>query len=171
MALTGYKKVCAKRNGGIRTIEIIEASDLSSLTYDDEQGVFTDMAINQGSSFATYAFLEDGAQYQESVTLRDGVLVVEHQLSFSLGRIDSASNASVDALVAASYNGVVAVVTTNAGEKFVVGYSLEFGTERPLRVKSAQADSAAKLSDGMKQEIVLSCYDVAKAKSFTGLID
>ncbi len=168
MALTGYKRSCVRKSGGVRQIALIEAGKIESLTYDDASDSYSAIALEAEAKFVRYEFSEDEAALNEKTTMKAGTLVVEHTLSFELGKMDDTSRKAVEELVDASYQGIVALVTTNNGHTLVVGYSEEFGLERALCLESAEGVSGKKLSDSTKETVVLSSTDTARARVYTG---
>lgn len=163
MALTGFTKRCARRSGGIRTIVLMEADKVTAV-YDAATDGYTSASAPEGNR-AAYSFNEDEAQLRETVSVASGSLSVTHELSFSLARMDAASRKAVEEMATASYCGLVALVTTNNGERLLVGYSPQFGAERPLRVSKCVGMSGQKLSDPTSESVTLVSTDTQKARS------
>ena len=164
MALSGFARACAKRNGGIEKIGLLRAADIALVEYNASGDLFTSLSLTTGAAIAVYQFDEDSAEYSEVHRRTDGSYSVEHRLSMSLGRFDSSSREAVEEIALTSECGVVAVVRTCSGEEFVVGYSQEFGAERPLRLLSSEATTGAKPSDATCRKLTLGSLDTASAR-------
>ena len=78
MALTGYKRLCSRRSGGIRQVALIEAGKITAATYHADTDSYTAIALAAGAKFARYEFREDEARLAEKMSISKGSLVVEH---------------------------------------------------------------------------------------------
>ncbi len=164
MALTGFARACSLRSGGIEKIELVEASAIVSAQYESSTDSFTSIKLAEGAKVAQYEFDEDGAEYSEVHRRTNSSYSVEHRLSFSLGRFDGSSRQAVKEIAAASECGIVAIIKTIGGNRFLVGYSHELGSERALRLSSGSGTTGTKPSDGTLREINLTSVDVASAR-------
>ena len=168
MALTGYMQSSLGRRGGIRLLSFVEASAVTEVVYDAATDSFSSVILADGASWADYEFQEDGASLVERTTVAGNSITVVHELSLILPRMDDNSGRALRSLLEASPTGLIAVVGTNGGDSLLVGYSLEFGSERPLRVNSAVSRSGQKPSDGAGRTVVLVSTDTAPARMFSG---
>lgn len=168
MALTGYRNRCAKNSGGIRRIRLIEAPKIVSAQYDPLAGTYVSLTLSQNAAPVEYEFREDQAIYREKVSMHSGSVKVSHELSFVIDDTGSPAGNAVEQIVEASWDGMVAIVTGNNGESFVVGYSPTFLAERPLRLLDSTALSGTKPADSTSQTVHLYSEDTQKAKSYTG---
>ena len=166
MALTGFAKTCSKCCGGIKHIYLAATTDIISVTCDNN--TVTGIQMNDSAFFVNYDFQEDNASYTENASLSDGSYYVEHTLSFSLNNMNTGSLSATEELAEASYDGLIAIVTTNNNESFIIGYTPQFGLERALRLKSVSSDTGKKLKDTTSRNITLYCCDTSGALSFTG---
>ena len=171
MALSGYSKKCASRNGGIRLIGLIERGAVRSVTFDAQADAWTAVVFEGSARFARYEFREDEARFRETVAAAQGACTVTHELRFFLDRMGKESSRAVDELARASQNGLVAYVQSANEDSFLVGCSLLFGTERPLRLVSASGTTGQTLSESSGETIVLASEDTSKSLPYTGDID
>ena len=171
MALTNYVRTRSRKNGGIRMLGLIDRSEVAGISSLGSMTEFTSVTFEEGCCFSKYEFREDEAVYKETVSVSNGARIVTHELSFLLDKMGSECSAAVSAIAEAADEGLIAVVQTMNGDTFLVGYSQEFGKERPLRLVSADGTSGKQLSDGTSEVVTLRCTDVAKAKIYTGDID
>lgn len=169
MALTGYRRSCGKRSGGIRSIWLAAASSVESAEYDYTTDSYVMVALTGDVEFVRYHFKEDEAAYREDVSY-DGSGIVTHTLSFLIERMDSNSTDAVMEFLNASSGGIVAVVETANGVSMLVGYSEKFGTERALKLRSAIGTTGRKLCDVTAESITLESTDTCKSRPFTGSI-
>lgn len=167
MPLNGFSLRCGKLSGGISEIAIACADAVESVEFDAD-GTATAIRMVGGQYFARYGVRECEAEYSESVARVDGARVVRHRLAFGLERLDADSRRAVDELTAADPQGMVAVVVTNNGVKYLVGISRKFGRERPLRLDTAAATSGVRHSDAAGETVVMISEDTCKAAVFTG---
>ncbi len=168
MQLSGYRRACGKRNGGIRSLALVQAEAVAEAEYDVDAGCWARLTLSQGKEFAEYHFKEDEAVFTETVTANAAGVLVTHTLSFVLERMDTASARAVRELCTSTPNGLVAIVTTNNDVSVVVGYSRKFGAGYPLRVQRAAAASGRKLADTSAETVVLVSVDIDKAIPFVG---
>ncbi len=165
--LNGYSRRSGKRSGGIRSVALTGADAIAGFTFDGYGVSVTGLALAPGQGFALYNFKEDEAEYSEQLSTQNGITAVDHRLSFFIERMDVATIRAVEELASAT-RGVVALITMATGETFVAGISGKFGTERPLRLNSAQASSGRRMADETGETITLESRDDSKAAIFAG---
>ena len=136
MALIGYQRKAERKNGGIRTLGLIAASDVTSVNYSAEDRALFELTLAAEKKFTKYEFREDEAEYSENISLVHHSPVVTHELRFVLDKMGSDSIAALDSILSLSEEGLIAVVRTMNDDIFLVGYSPRFEKERPLRVES-----------------------------------
>ena len=164
MTLVNFTKKHRRRNGGIRLLGLIDQREVVSATYSELDKGFTELTLDEGASLSKFEFLEDGAEYRETIAAKDGAPTVAPRLTFPLGRLAAATPAAVAAILAASRRGLIAVVVPLTGDALLLGYSQEFGKERPLRIASAQATTGRLLSETTSETVTLRSEDVSKAR-------
>ena len=148
MTLVNFTKKHRRRNGGIRLLGLIDQREVVSATYSELDKGFTELTLDEGASLSKFEFLEDGAEYRETIAAKDGAPTVAHELTFTLERMDADTAAAIEAINEASRS----------------GYSQEFGKERPLRIASAQATTGRLLSETTSETVTLRSEDVSKAR-------
>ena len=164
MTLVNFTKKHRRRNGGIRLLGLIDQREVVSATYSELDKGFTELTLDEGASLSKFEFLEDGAEYRETIAAKDGAPTVAHELTFTLERMDADTAAAIEAIIEASRSGLIAVVVTINGDALLLGYSQEFGKERPLRIASAQATTGRLLSETTSETVTLRSEDVSKAR-------
>lgn len=168
MTLVNFTKKHRRRNGGIRLLGLIDQREVVSATYSELDKGFTELTLDEGASLSKFEFLEDGAEYRETIAAKDGAPTVAHELTFTLERMDADTAAAIEAIIEASRSGLIAVVVTINGDALLLGYSQEFGKERPLRIASAQATTGRLLSETTSETVTLRSEDVSKAPTAAG---
>ena len=69
MALIGYQRKAERKNGGIRTLGLIAASDVTSVSYSEEDRALFELTLAAEKKFTKYEFREDEAEYSENISL------------------------------------------------------------------------------------------------------
>ncbi|MDR0907563.1 MAG: hypothetical protein LBM63_03000 [Rikenellaceae bacterium] len=155
MQLNGLQRSTSKPRGGVQTVELIAASWFEGAVWDDTSRCFTSMQTS--APLSCYVFREDGATYTEqSSGMRQKL--VKHTLSMEFA-VTSEASLALSELASVAKGGVVAIVTTGAGEKLLVGYSRKFGGRFPLRLESHTCASGTAPADFPVHTIVLACED------------
>lgn len=162
MSLSNYARSRSRRNGGIRLIGLVEQSDVAEVTYASAEKGYSAIRLDEDCYFSKYEFREDEAEYRETVS------VVTHELIFTLDKMGNDSSPAITSIADAARNGLIALLTTPNGDSFLVGYSVEFEKERPLRLVSANGTTGKQLAEGTNEVITLRSQDVSKAKPFFG---
>lgn len=168
MALSGYTKIAEKKNGGIRLLGLINSGNITAVTLNQSRTAIISLSLMPGTKFAKYEFREDEAEYRETVTMDNGSLVVEHELRFLLEKMGSFTTGAVNEIIRTSYGGIVALVVTANNNGIIVGHSIEFEKERPLRLSSITGTTGLRLRDETGEIVTLRSEDVAKALDFEG---
>ena len=154
MSLSNYARSRSRRNGGIRLIGLVEQSDVAEVTYASAEKGYSAIRLDEDCYFSKYEFREDEAEYRE--------------LIFTLDKMGNDSSPAITSIADAARNGLIALLTTPNGDSFLVGYSVEFEKERPLRLVSANGTTGKQLAEGTNEVITLRSQDVSKAKPFFG---
>ena len=160
MALIGYQRKAERKNGGIRTLGLIAASDVTSVSYSEEDRALFELTLAAEKKFTKYEFREDEAEYSENISLVHHSPVVTHELRFVLDKMGS------DSILSLSEEGLIAVVRTMNDDIFLVGYSPRFEKERPLRVESVTSTTGKKLREETTTTVVLQSIDTDLALPF-----
>lgn len=168
MALSNYIKSMSRRNGGIRSVALIDQTEVASVTYSAPDKGYSEITLEEGCYFSKYDIREDEAEYREEISVSNGAFTVTHELKFMLDRMGNDSAPAIAAIAEASRNGILALVTTTNGDSYLLGYSSELGKERPLRMSAAAGTTGRQLSDGTSEVITLRSEDITKALPFLG---
>ena len=120
MTLVNFTKKHRRRNGGIRLLGLIDQREVVSATYSELDKGFTELTLDEGASLSKFEFLEDGAEYRETIAAKDGAPTVAHELTFTLERMDADTAAAIEAIIEASRSGLIAVVVTINGDALLL---------------------------------------------------
>ena len=141
---------------------------MAEVTYASAEKGYSAIRLDEDCYFSKYEFREDEAEYRETVSVVNGAQVVTHELIFTLDKMGNDSSPAITSIADAARNGLIALLTTPNGDSFLVGYSVEFEKERPLRLVSANGTTGKQLAEGTNEVITLRSQDVSKAKPFFG---
>ncbi len=167
--MTGVTRTCRDRSGGVRRISLVRAADVAEVAASDGGVAVGEVILAPGRRFSGYAFVEGSAALREEVSVEAGAALVRHELEFALDPVSAESAAATEELAIVSCRGgVVAVVETAAGEKFLVGYSSKFRAGQPLRLQKVQGRTGTGKSDKSLYTIVLHSTDCSPSMPFTG---
>jgi hypothetical protein len=146
---TSYKAV-----GGVESVALYPANAVSSVLFSSAgcEVEFSHAAIE-------IELLDDSSHYEEVAECNDGVACVSHQLSIVADRGKAHEWLTIDFLERASCEGLVADVLLCDGRRLLVGYSLRFGSEQPLRLDSLTSSSGSRLCDTPAATLRLVSYD------------
>lgn len=147
---------------------LVAKNDIQELTFSPGNNAYSAISLISGTYVAKYEFKEDEAEYREEVVFPNGSAVVTHELKFYLERMGNEMTPLINELIKTSDQGVVAIVVTYNGDAFLVGYSPEFGNERPLRLISVVGTTGKKLKDATGEIITLQSEDISKARAYMG---
>ncbi|MCL2560885.1 MAG: hypothetical protein FWE10_00995 [Rikenellaceae bacterium] len=163
MRLNGYRRACGQRNGGLREIALVQADAVSGVSFDAGTGMVSEVRLVDGGAWAVYRFKEDEAAYAERAVVGAAGALVTHVLSFTLECMSPDAARAVGELVMGAPNGLLAILVTNNGDRFLVGYSERFGLQYPLRLKTAAGESGRRITDVSTEVITLESIDTEKA--------
>ena len=146
---SNYKPV-----GGVESCALYPAEAVQTALFSSEgcQATLSGMPV-------AVMLLDDASHYEEVVESCDGITKISHRLSLVADRGDAAPWLDVDFLERASIEGLVAVVGLANGCSVLVGYSLRFGNEQPLRLQSMTSASGSKLHDTPTVTLLLTSCD------------
>ncbi len=160
--LSRYESACNNK-GGIKSIKLIDAREFLGCDYDKQSRCFSNIKLSEGAEFCNISYYENSAYYSESTKLDKGHTRVSHSLNFSLCDTDEPTQSLVDKILDGSIRKLIALVTDNNSNTYLVGYSSQFLSERPLKLSLSSNDTAYSLSSRPMNTISLSSEDVSKA--------
>ena len=117
--LAGIARDCATNMGGIKTVYIANAADVSSVTV--TSGVVTAITMETSKKFYVYAFSLGTSSMTSNwqVSAENGTRYVETDLQMVFNRMDSTKRLEIVALAQAE---LVVVVEDNNGNMWYLGY-------------------------------------------------
>lgn len=136
--------------GGIREVRLAAARSFGA------QSVFT-----------AYELVDDRSSYVETLTAERGLLRVEHRLTLVFDKHQADKWFDRDWIDRCAADGVVASITTAAGEQLRIGYSDRFAVEQALRFERFTFESGEKPVDRPVAILVLSSEDTDRAQTDT----
>lgn len=146
--------------GGVAEIEISSITNIVAPegTIINEESLFRDPLL-----IDKIDIVEDKSSYDEQVNVENGVSFMRHTIKIALKR---GAASSLAASFASKYiDGVVAIVTTMAGERLLVGVSAKFGTEHPLHPIQMGFDTGLTPKEYPLCILTLQCHATESAKT------
>lgn len=143
--LRGYTRACGRQSGGVSRIGIIEAQNIDTVTV--VEGAITEITFKDGAKFKDYQSVLDQAEYK----FTNG----EASILIRLNRAGVQSSIAHNELAEVIPCGVFALVQLNNGETALIGYTEEFGKERPIISFDSDSGSGKAPSDDNYFDITL----------------
>lgn len=169
MTLTaGLSLTCSDKSGGVKKLWLANADDVTSFTLSTND--YSAVTMVSSKVFYLHEFEQDTAELRENVERPNNATQVTHQIEIFIPKLNSTNRKAIQDLIDTSACGMIAIVETSDGTKFVVGYSEGFICERPLKVLSDTTTTGKGLTDLTGSTIVLQSIDNAKARVFTGTV-
>ena len=169
MAITaGLTLACADRSGGLKNLWLANADDVTSFTLTgDDYSAVTMVGV---TTFYKFEFEQDTAELRENVVRENGSTQATHEVEIFIPKLTSANRAAIEEIINTSSCGMVGIAETADGTKFVVGYSENFTTDRPLKLLSDTTTSGKALTDLTGATVIVQSIDNEKARVFTGTV-
>lgn len=124
-------------------------------------------AFRARSPFTAYELVDDGSTYVETLTAGEGLLRIHHRLTLIFDKHQADGWFDRQWLERCATDGVVAAITTAAGERLRIGCSARFGYEQALRLESFTFASGAAPGDRPTATLVLTSEDTDRAQTDT----
>lgn len=171
-ALFGFTKVCTDRSGGVSSLYLAKVTDVDEFTLGTllDAKKFTAVTMLGDAVFAKYEFYKDTVEFKESTSRENGSTKVTKSLEFMLPKMSQETRDVVEEIAAASNCGLIAIVVDNNGAKWVVGYTVKHGKDKPLELATAEGTTGKALSDANGETIILTVDDTEKSRTFTGTV-
>ncbi len=145
---------CGKNIGGIRSIELIPPEALFRADYYAATDEYDFVELAEGFEPTPLHFSEGSGRWVEKT--EDGTGRVVHRVECELRGVQPLAIRRLERLC---LNGVVALVATENGEEYVVGYSPEAQADYPLRLTEVISDSSKVRSKEAATLLVFSSTD------------
>lgn len=154
--------ICNRHLAGIASIRLYKAKDVTSVGVDSSGENFTSVRLRSGCESMEVEPVEGSASYSERLGEKGAV---EHRLEFALR---GCCTDCVAELRRFSDYGVIAEVMSANGVKMLVGYSKRAGSDYPLRLISASANTFVKGPQMPQTTLLFTSIDGWHAKPITG---
>lgn len=168
----GTTRICEAVSGGLVQAWLISANDLkedgTSVTI--AGGVVTTITPKATKIFKEFQFELDTAERRQTASLENGSLSILHEIEFFVKKLTSAQRNAIQEIYNESSCGIVAIVKDANNLKWLVGYSEDFTTLRPLRLASGAELSGKAFTDLNGETVTVSGTDNTKDLEFTGTV-
>lgn len=170
-ALTaGFSKICGARSGGVVRAWGANVSDVTSLTYNSGTGEYTAITMVSGKVFYKYEFDQDSAEMKWPGSVENMSTKITKSLEFYLGKLTSTHRHRLQDLYDSSPCGMIWICEDANGQKWVLGYTQNFTTERPMRMKSSDSSTGKTFTDPNGSVVTLETTDNELPRIYTGVV-
>lgn len=165
----GLTRACGPRSGGIATLYLVDASDVTSFT--KVGTTWTAVTMVGAAVFKKFEFEQDTAMFKWDGGVENGSTKVDHTIEAYFGKMTQTNRDRMQDILDSSVCGVIAIVVdNNSGQKWVLGYSSNFTKDRPLRKSTVAGDSGKVFTDQNGQTLTLMSTDNELPCTFSGSI-
>jgi hypothetical protein len=166
---SGLSKVCESRTGGLVRAWFANKHDVTSFTLTG--AAYSAVTMASGKTFFKYEFEQDTGQYKEDGSVNEsGAFSVNHAIEIYFGKLTEALRAARQQLADATPCGVIGIIEDANNNKWVVGYSEKFGSERALRLRTDASDSGKAFTDANGTTWTIGSIDSEYSRLFTGTV-
>lgn len=150
--------------GGVVGVEILPAQGASCSPLASGGGV--ELSILAGYAFTPLELIEQSSSYTEEALTEQGLTRIRHRLEVMCDP-ESLRGQTLDQWTRTlSETGVLARVRTASGAALLVGCSLHFGMEQPLRLVASQELTHTASSDAPSLRLVFESEDLSPATTY-----
>lgn len=166
--ITAFSLPCENNTGGGVNLWITDKSNITSMT--EVGGEWSDITMEATKVFFKYEFEQDTLGYTDNLSRENSSSLINHEIEFYLTKMTTLQRNAIQSLIDSSTCGVVAIVEDANLNKWVVGYSANFGSARPLKIASTEGGTGKAFTDANGTTVKLASSDNEKAKVFTGTV-
>ena len=165
---TAFSAVCENNSGGIVSLWLTDKANVSTMTLSG--GEYTGATMVSSAVFYLYEFEQDLAEMTNAATRENSSTLIEHNIEFYLTKMTTLQRNAIQALFDSSTCGMVAIAEDGNNNKWVLGYSENFGTRRPLKISSTEGTTGKAFSDGNGTTVNISSSDNELPRVYTGTV-
>jgi len=170
-ALTaGLSRLCAARSGGLITLYLANAQDVTSFTLNSSTGEYTGVTMVSGKVFYAFDFKQDTGERKETGKMTNGAFSVEHMIDVYIEDQTQTTRNRMQDIADASTCGMVAIVKDANARMWVVGYNEKFNLQRPLKLDTNSGVSGKAFTDPNGSTVQLKSTDNEYDRTFTGTV-
>jgi len=159
---------CENNTGGLVNLWLTDKANVSTFTL--VGGEYTAATMVSSAVFYKYEFEQDQAEYTNPASRENSSTLVNHNIEFYLTKMSTTQRNAIQALFDSSTCGMVAICEDANNNKWVVGYSENFGTARPLKIASTEGTTGKAFTDGNGTVVNIASSDNELARVFTGTV-
>lgn len=170
--VAGYLKTddCGPKRAGVAFIHAAETSDVGEFTKNPSGEDWTAVTMTASAVFKKYEFKKGEAELKMDLTVENGSPKSTNSVDFNLEKLSQASRDAVQELADKSVCGLILIVVTNQGDKWVLGYDNEFQKLYYCEFKSGTGTSGKALTDAQGFTNSIGNETVELPRTFTGVI-
>jgi|AntAceMinimDraft_16_1070373.scaffolds.fasta_scaffold03128_6 hypothetical protein len=170
--LAGYLKSadCGARRSGVAIIYLIQVVDLTEFTLSSDSSDWSAVTPVTDKVFKKYEFKKGEAELLMNPTPANGIVASENSIEFNMDKLSQLSRDAVQEISDASNCGLIAIVKTNQGDNWVLGYDNYFQKEHYLELTSGTGTSGRALTDLQGFVLTLANTSPELPRTFTGSV-
>ena len=170
MAITSVRtKVCEAISGGVKTIYLADAINVTSFTLGTTE--YTDVVMEATEIFYKFDFDQDTAEFRENSERSDnGGAITTQELEFFFKGMSQVDRDHIEDIIESSTCGIIAIIEDQDGTKWVLGYSEKQLKERALEMASVATLTGKLFSDAKGSTIILNATTNELARTFGGTV-
>lgn len=169
MSITeGYSQPCTASTGGLVNLWLTDKDNVTSFTLSGSE--YNAVTMNASAVFYKYEFEQDTGGLRQNGTRESRSSIVTHEVEFYMTKLSTTQRDALQAIIDSSICGLIAIAEDANGQKWVLGYSENFGTARPLKFASSEGATGVAFSEDNGTTVMLSSSDNELARIFTGVV-
>jgi len=150
MGLTAaYTTSCSTaRRGGVAAVRVIPQAALDTVTKTSGQSDYGTVSFASGyTGWYKIDFEEDTAEWTETVDGPKANYMVTEEVTFLMAGLSRASRDYIEDLMDDSPCGVFMLITDGNGVNWLLGYTDDFTTDRPMKLVSVEGKTGTMFND------------------------
>lgn len=160
---------CVRRSG-IKTVYAADVNDITSFTKTTAADAYATITLKSTGVWRSYQFEENEGELTEVMSGQSGAFQWAQTLEFRVGGLSKTSQKMKKDFADASGCGMVLVVETMAGIKWVVGYSETGGFVFPAKLTEDNTTTGKALTDNSGSTLKIAAMSPEPMWTFTGTI-
>lgn len=163
LTLGGLQPECLSNAGGVKKVWLIAHDKVKTVTFNEDKTEITGVTLDSTAKMVEYAIRKESAQLTSEFTIDDanGIKFCTNTLSLTFPRQSAAKRMEIMAMVSGD---TAALVLDANGEYYLLG------SEEPVTVTTASADSGKARTDANAYSVELSDFSSGYAPILTKTI-
>ena len=165
---SAFSLPCENNTGGLVNVWLTDIANVSSFTLSGSE--YTAATMVSSAVFYSFGFEQDTAEMRNPSSRENYSTVVNHEIEFYLTKLNTAQRDALQDIIDSSTCGMCAIVEDANGNKWVLGYSENQTTARPLKLQSIESLTGKAFTDANGSTVILASSDTEMPRVFTGTV-